>query len=167
MKINHHFDSVTWLFAPSESRKTDNIFHIMPDLWVTISFKCTDKRTFQGTIQSLNRSVQLFDGSMTADWLIVDGSITDDRWPIWAQFYYVKWRMIGSYKIKNFHWNEFSFFFQIENASLSDIYCQIDVFFYECFWFSNFARLLHILTLYSAFWKYCFLCITGYVLQMF
>ena len=44
----HHFDSVILLFAPSESRKTDNIFHIVLNDWVTISLKCTENEHFKG-----------------------------------------------------------------------------------------------------------------------
>ena len=40
-------------------------------------YKCSNYNN--NGIQSLNRSVQLFDGSMTADWLIDDRPITDDR----------------------------------------------------------------------------------------
>ena len=38
--------------------------------------------------------MQRFDGLMTADWLLADGSMTDDHLPIWLQYCYVKWRMI-------------------------------------------------------------------------
>ena len=37
-KKNHHFDSVIWLFAPSES----SIFHFILDHWVKILLKCTE-----------------------------------------------------------------------------------------------------------------------------
>ena len=59
-------------------------------------------------VQSLNRSVKLFDRLMTDDWLIADESITDYRWLIWSHICYVKWRMSGSCKFGNFHRKKFN-----------------------------------------------------------
>ena len=56
-------------------------------------------------LQYLNRSVQLFDWSMTNDWLFADRSITNDWWPFWSQYRFVKWQIIGSCQFQNFRWN--------------------------------------------------------------
>ena len=62
-------------------------------LGVCISLYGIDFQLWIG-IQSLNQSVQWFDGSMTVEWLTIDGSVTNDQWPIWSQFCFVKWWMI-------------------------------------------------------------------------
>ena len=69
-----------WSTLKRQEVRTKKIINIL--LQCSISYK------------SLNRSMQRLDGSMTVDCMIADRSMTDDKWPIWSQFCYVKWRKI-------------------------------------------------------------------------